>query len=80
MNRGIFRPVLATKRGLVSVLAAALAAGLSLGIAGCGGTAAPAPRPPVRRSRQRPAGWGSSAACFPEQATLESTTQADLST
>ena len=47
MNRSIFKPWLARKRGPIAVLAAALAAAASLGVAGCGGaasagTAAPA--------------------------------------
>ncbi len=42
MNRRIFRRLPARKRGLIAVLAAGLAAGASLGLAGCGGAASAA--------------------------------------
>jgi hypothetical protein len=43
MDRRVFKPLLTRKRGLIAVLAAALAAVLSLGVAGWGGAALAAP-------------------------------------
>ena len=63
MNRRIFRSVPAKKRGPVAVLAAAVAAAVSLAVAGYAGSAASAPLPPGRMGRALPLGWGSSAAC-----------------
>jgi hypothetical protein len=42
MNRRIFKPWLAKKRGPIAVLAAAVAASTALAIAACAGTAASA--------------------------------------
>lgn len=80
MNRRIFRPVLTRKRGLVSVLAAALAAGLSLGIAGCGGRRRRRPgRPCADPGRGQRAGAAQRPAS-PNKLTRESAMQVDLST
>jgi len=43
MNRRVLKPMLTRKRGLIAVLAAALAAGVSLSVTGCGGAALAAP-------------------------------------
>jgi hypothetical protein len=81
MNRRIFKPWLAKKRGPIAVLAAALAAAASLGVAGCGAAAASAAS--HARADQVPAaanGLGQLTGLLPrDQLTLESAIQVNLS-
>jgi hypothetical protein len=80
MNRRIFKPWLAKKRGPIAVLAAALAAAASLGVAGCAAAASAAPH---ARADQVPAaanGLGQLDGLLPrDQLTLESAIQVNLS-
>ena len=80
MNRRIFKPWLAKKRGPITVLAAALAAAASLGVAGCGAAVSAAPH---ARADQVPAaanGLGQLTGLLPrDQLTLESAIQVNLS-
>jgi len=80
MNRRIFKPWLAKKRGPITVLAAALAAAASLGVAGCGAAVSAAPH---ARTDQVPAaanGLGQLTGLLPrDQLTLESAIQVNLS-
>src|SRR6516165_12542976 len=80
MNRRIFKSWLAKKRGPIAVLAAALAAAASLGVAGCGAAVSAAPH---ARADQVPAaanGLGQLTGLLPrDQLTLESAIQVNLS-
>ena len=79
MNRRVFKPWLGTKRGPVALLAAALAAGASLSLAGCGGAASAA----SARAAQVPAeatGLGQLTGLLPrDKLTLESAIDVNLS-
>ena len=79
MNRRVFKPWLGTKRGPVALLAAALAAGASLSLAGCGGAASAA----SARAAQVPAeatGLGQLTGLLPrDKLTLESAINVNLS-
>src|SRR6516162_10024175 len=83
LNRRIFRRVPARKRGLIAVLAAAVAATVSLGVAGWGGAAAAATGAPGARADQVPAeatGLGQLTGLLPaSHLTLESAIQVNLS-
>jgi hypothetical protein len=79
LNRHIFRRVPARKRGLIAVLAAAVAATVSLGVAGWGGAASAAP---VRVDQVPGAatGLGQLSGLLPrDHLTLESAIQVNLS-
>ena len=74
MNRSIFRSVPARKRGPIAVLAAAVAAAVSLAVTGYGASAAPAAR------AQTPGGLGQLSGLLPrDHLTEESALQVDLS-
>ena len=79
MDRRVFKPWLGTKRGPVALLAAALAAGASLSLAGCGGAASAA----SARAAQVPAeatGLGQLTGLLPrDKLTLESAINVNLS-
>ena len=79
MNRRVFKSWLGTKRGPIALLAAALAAGASLSLAGCGGAASAA----SARAAQVPAeatGLGQLTGLLPrDQLTEESALQVNLS-
>ena len=83
LNRHIIRRVPARKRGLIAVLAAAVAATVSLGVAGWGGAAAAATGAPGAPADQVPAeatGLGQLTGLLPaSHLTLESAIQVDLS-
>jgi hypothetical protein len=84
VNRHIFRRVPARKRGLMAVLAAAVAAGTGLAIAGCAGTAASAASAaPIARVDQVPAeatGLGQLTGLLPaSHLTLQSALEVNLS-
>ena len=83
MNRRVFRRLPARKRGLIVVVAAAVAASASLGLGGCGGVAAAAPLAPGAQADQVPAeatGLGQLTGLLPrDHLTLESAIQVDLS-
>ncbi|HXO23216.1 MAG TPA: hypothetical protein VN870_01460 [Streptosporangiaceae bacterium] len=80
MNRRIFRSVPAIKRGSIAVLAAAVAAAVSLAVAGCAGSAASA-APVVRAQGTGSAtGLGQLSGLLPrDHLTEESAIQVDLS-
>ena len=80
MNRRIFKPWLARKRGPIAVLAA-LAAGASLGLAGWGGAGrSAAPVRGGRRSRAEATGLGQLSGILPaSKLTLPSTIEVNLS-
>jgi hypothetical protein len=80
MNRRIFRSVPAIKRGPVAVLAAAVAAAVSLAVAGCAGSAAPvAPAARVQGTGSA-TGLGQLSGLLPrDHLTEESAIQVDLS-
>ena len=83
MNLRMFRRVPASKRGLIAVLAAAVAAGASLGLGGFGGAAAAAPLAPGARADGVPGaatGLGQLTGLLPaSHLTLESAIQVNLS-
>ena len=76
MNRRIFRSVAARKRGQIAVLAAAVAAAVSLAVTGYGASAASAI--PAARA-QTPGGLGQLSGLLPrDHLTEESALQVDL--
>ncbi|HJZ27447.1 MAG TPA: hypothetical protein VJ370_14325, partial [Streptosporangiaceae bacterium] len=83
MNRRIFRSVPAIKRGSIAVLAAAVAAAVSLAVAGCAGSAASAaPVAPAARVQGTGSatGLGQLSGLLPrDHLTEESAIQVDLS-
>src|SRR5215468_6694245 len=80
MNRRIFKPWLAKKRGPIAVLAAALAAAASLGVAGCGEAASAAHTARADKVPAAANGLGQLDGLLPrDQLTLESAIQVNLS-
>src|SRR6516164_7150510 len=80
LNRRIFRRVPARKRGLIAVLAAAVAATVSLGVAGWGGAASAAPVAGADQVPGAATGLGQLTGLLPaSHLTLESAIQVNLS-
>jgi hypothetical protein len=80
VNLRMFRRVPARKRGLIAVLAAAVAASTSLAIAGAGTAASAAPIAPADQVPASATGLGQLTGLLPaSHLTLESTIQVDLS-
>jgi hypothetical protein len=80
MNRRVLRPLLTRKRGLIAVLAAALAAGVSLGVTGCGGAALAAPTTHAGHVPAEARGLGQLSSLLPrDKLTLGSAIEVNLS-
>jgi hypothetical protein len=80
VNRRIFRGVSARKRGLIAVLAAAVAASTALAIAACSGTAASAASARAQQAPAEATGLGQLTGLLPaSHLTLESAIQVNLS-